>query len=138
MAFREEEIEQSIPARFEQQVRRYPKRSAVQTRTQILTYEALNRAANGVAHAITAHLATDTQPIGLLFDHGSPTIIAILGAFKAGKFYLPPDPALPPARLTLLLTDAQAELALTNTRNLTLARSFVPPGTDVLNLDTLA
>jgi non-ribosomal peptide synthetase component F len=44
--FCKEEIEQSIPERFEQQVRRYPDRIAVKTRSQELTYEALNQATN--------------------------------------------------------------------------------------------
>ena len=52
--FKKEEIEQSIPARFEQQVPRYPDRLAVKTRNHALTYNALNRAANRVAHAILA------------------------------------------------------------------------------------
>ncbi len=49
--FRKEEIEQSIPDRFEQQVRRYPDRLAVKSRTQALTYDELNKAANhGSSH----------------------------------------------------------------------------------------
>jgi hypothetical protein len=39
-------------------VRRYPKRSAVQTRTQILTYEALNRAAAEVQRRLAETRAT--------------------------------------------------------------------------------
>jgi non-ribosomal peptide synthetase component F len=50
--FKKEEIEQSIPDRFERQVARYPDRIAVKTRGHTFTYDELNRAANRVAHAI--------------------------------------------------------------------------------------
>ena len=43
--FPKEAVQQSIPDRFEQQVRRYPQRLAVKTGEHALTYEALNRAA---------------------------------------------------------------------------------------------
>ena len=44
--FSRDEIEQSIPARFEEQVRRYHNRLAVKTETEELTYDDLNKAAN--------------------------------------------------------------------------------------------
>ena len=47
--FESNEIEQSIPDRFEQQVRRYPHRLAVKTTNHKLTYEELDQAANRVA-----------------------------------------------------------------------------------------
>ena len=50
--FKKEQIEQSIPERFEQQVARYPVRIAVKNKNQTLTYDALNRRANRVAQAI--------------------------------------------------------------------------------------
>ena len=52
--FGKEEIERSIPERFEQLVRKYPDRVAVKTRSHQLTYDELNKAANRVAHAILA------------------------------------------------------------------------------------
>jgi non-ribosomal peptide synthetase component F len=47
-----DEIEQSIPDRFEKIVARYPDRIAVKTKADALTYAELNQAANRVAHAI--------------------------------------------------------------------------------------
>jgi len=38
--FKKQEIEQSIPKRFEKIVRAYPYRLAIETKTQSLTYEA--------------------------------------------------------------------------------------------------
>ena len=52
--FPKEEIEQSIPHRFEKIVRTYPARIAVKCGDRTLTYEELNQAANRMAHAILA------------------------------------------------------------------------------------
>ncbi len=43
---------QSIPDRFEHQVRRYPERLAVKAQSHEFTYDELNKAANHVAQAI--------------------------------------------------------------------------------------
>ena len=47
-----EDVETSIPARFEKIVRMYPERVAVKTKTQTLSYSELNRAANRLARII--------------------------------------------------------------------------------------
>jgi amino acid adenylation domain-containing protein len=47
-----EETEQTLVARFEQQVARAPQQKAVEDQTHTLTYDALNRAANRVARVI--------------------------------------------------------------------------------------
>ena len=49
--FKKEEIEQSIPSCFEQQVRKNPDRIAVKIRIDTFTYDELNKAANhGSSH----------------------------------------------------------------------------------------
>lgn len=140
--FRPEDVEQSVPARFAQQVRRHPGRVAVAAGAQTLTYAALDRAANRVAHAVIARSRPDSRPaqapVALLFEHGSAAIVAMLGALKGGQCYVFLDPALPPARLAFLLDDAQAVMVVTNTRNLALARALVATEEDALDLDTLA
>ena len=61
--FRLEEIEHSIPARFELQVRRYPDRLAVRSRAQRFTYGELNEAANQIAHAILEQCGEGEEPV---------------------------------------------------------------------------
>ncbi|MFQ5874601.1 MAG: amino acid adenylation domain-containing protein, partial [Dehalococcoidia bacterium] len=135
--FKKEEIEQSIPARFEQQVRSYPDRLAVKTRKHELTYEALDKAANRVARAILAQRGTGEEPIALLFEHGAPAIVAILGVLKAGKFYVPLDSSYPRARITSMLEDAQAGLIVTNNQHLALASELAQHGCHVLDIDAI-
>ena len=119
-----EMLEQSIPARFEQQVEKYPDRLAVKSRSDTLTYAALNHAANRVAHAILAQRGPGAEPIALLLEQGAPLIAAILGVLKAGKMYVPLDPSFPQAQLTYMLDDSQAALIVTNGKHLSLAKAW--------------
>ena len=50
--FLSEDTEQSIPARFAQQVQQHPGKAAIETANQTLTYEELYQAANRLAVAI--------------------------------------------------------------------------------------
>ena len=81
--FSKEEIEQSIPERFEKIVRLYPDRVAVKTRSQQLSYNDLNRAANRLARAILAISEHDQEPLALFLEHGISPIIANLAVLKA-------------------------------------------------------
>jgi amino acid adenylation domain-containing protein len=137
VAFDKSEIEQSIPHPFEQQVRRDPDRIAVEARGCALTYDALNRAANRLAWAILARCGKGNEPLALLFDHSASMIVAILGALKAGKIYVPLDPTYPRARLAYMLEDAQAVLVVTHSRNLPLARDLAGQEASLINLDEL-
>ena len=110
--FKKEEIEQSIPKRFEQQVAQYPQRLAVQTRKNRLTYQALNQYSNRIAHAILEKRGKGEEPVALLLDQGAPLIAAILGSLKAGKIYLPIDPLDPKSRIEDVLEDARTNLVI--------------------------
>ena len=50
--FKKDEIEQSVPWRFEEQVGKYPQKVAVRSEHAELTYEELNKFANRVAHRL--------------------------------------------------------------------------------------
>ena len=65
--FNEEEIEQSIPVRFEKIARLYPDRTAVKMGDEIVTYGELNAMANRVARALVAQQRIEAEPVALLF-----------------------------------------------------------------------
>ena len=134
--FKKEEIEQSIPERFEQIVRRYPERIAVKTKHDQLTYCELNKAANRVAHAILEQGGKSEEPVALLIQHDAPMIAAILGVLKAGRICVPIDPSFPKERVGYMLEDSQASLIVTNTKNLSLARELVKETIPLLDIDT--
>ena len=132
-----EALEHSIPRRFEEQVARYPDRSAVTSGSQTLTYESLNGTANRVARAILDARGPGEEPIALLLEHDALMVAAILGILKAGKIYVPLDPSAPPARLHAVLEDAQAGLIVTSYRHRSLAADLARDGRRLIDCDEI-
>lgn len=133
--FEKEDIEQSVSARFEKQVEKYPDRIAIKDRDTQITYVQLNRNANRLARSILAHRGDTAEPIVLLLEHGVPAITGIFGVLKAGKFYVPLDPLYPFARNTYMLSDSQAQLIVTDNKNLDIARKLTGNSLRIINID---
>ena len=135
--FNEEEVEQSIPHRFEQIVREYPDRIAVKTRNHTLTYSALNKAANRVARAILAKRGEEQEPVAILIENDAPTVASAFGALKAGKIFVTIDPSDTHARNAFLVEDSKASLVVTNNKNIHLARELAHNAIQLVNIDEL-
>ncbi|MFC1716325.1 AMP-binding protein [Candidatus Poribacteria bacterium] len=133
--FRKEEIEQSIPERFEQQAVKYPDRLAVKSRDHEFTYDELNKLANRIAGVILTQSGRGNEPVALLMEKGAPVIAAILGVLKAGKTGLVLDPSSPPARTAYMLEESQASLIVTNSKNFSLASGLAHDAHHLLNID---
>ncbi len=134
-------VEHSIPDRFRLQVARHPKRTALKTSTEELTYRALDELSNRIGNAILQYVDEREQAAGLLFQHDALVPAAILGALKAGKFYVSLDAAYPRDRNEFLLADTEARVIVTDNANLALAESLARSQTDqrihVINIDAL-
>jgi len=115
-----------IIEKFEKQVERFAKKTAVVTENITLTYQELNRYANRVARAIlNLKIKKEKEQIlGLLFEHSAYMIIGVLGTLKAGKAYVPLDITYPENRLAYMLENSEAYLLLTNDENMSLARTL--------------
>jgi amino acid adenylation domain-containing protein len=135
--FGREELDQSLPDRFEKQVCQFPHHIAVKDDRNAFTYQALNEAANQLAHAILARRGPAVETIAFLIEHSALQSVAILGILKAGKIYVPIDPAFPENRITQMLEDSQATTLITNQENLALAHSLAQDRLLVLNLESL-
>jgi amino acid adenylation domain-containing protein len=133
--FPEEDIEQTIPERFEKVVREYPDRTAVKMGDRALTYDQLNRAANRIARAILEKRGPVSEPIALLFEHGIDVIAASLGVWKAGKFIVAMDTSFPSERIDFILTDSQTGLFLTNELNSKMAANHTHQERTLLSID---
>lgn len=140
LRFRREDVEQSIPARFEEQARKHAGRVAVRTARHELTYDALNRFANRVARAILAgrgEREEPQEPVALLLDQGAPLAASILGALKAGRIFVPVDPSYPSDRIAAMLEDSGARTIVTDEEREDLARRLEAPGRAVLPIGGL-
>ena len=133
--FTKEEVEQSIPERFEKIVRLHPDRIAVSTRNHSLSYKELNKTANQIAHAILSEQGERDEPIVLLLDNDAPMIAAILGVLKAGKMFVALDPSFPKARMAFILEHSQAGVVVSNSKSLSLAMELVQDARRLVNID---
>ena len=135
--FESKDIEQSIASRFEDQVRQYPDRFAIKSKTGRLSYSELNRIANRVAHTILNFTNGKEVRVAILLDHDTPVIAALLGVLKAGCVCVPIDVIHPPVRIDSMLEDSQPEIVITNNQNLEIARGFVRDVRWWINMDLL-
>jgi amino acid adenylation domain-containing protein len=135
--FKKEEVEQSIPDRFEEIAARFSDRIAVKTRNVTLTYDALNKRANQIASAILLRQTSVQKPIGLLLENDAPMICAFIGALKAGRMYVPLDPSLPYKRNSYIVSDSQAEIVVTDDINLSLAKELFGHSSPIVNIDAI-
>jgi len=128
-----------IVKRFEEQVLKNPNHIAVRTTMGELSYDQLNGQANLVAYEVNHQYPSGNQ-VALLFEHGSDMIVGMIGGLKANKIYVPLDPSYPENRLVYMLEDSEAELVVTNNKNIGLAKRLINQvGTSVklLNIDEI-
>ncbi|WP_313625944.1 non-ribosomal peptide synthetase [Kosakonia sp.] len=110
---------------FEAQVARTPEAVAVVCDDITLSYAALNRRANRLAHRLMALGVRPDDRVAVCLPRSADVLVAILGILKAGGAYVPLDPAYPAGRLNYMLADASpvalvTQRALADTRNTTL------------------
>jgi non-ribosomal peptide synthetase component F len=128
-----------FPSGFAEQARRHSSRTAIRTRTRTLTYDELNQHANRLAWALLRTRGRGQEAVALLFEQGASAIVAMLGVLKAGRFYVPLDPAYPRARIEYMLEDSQASVLVTNDGNVSFARELASRiGCELLNVDEIA
>jgi amino acid adenylation domain-containing protein len=133
--FAPDEVEQSVPDRFERQVDRFPDRVAVVDRGGSWTYARLNAAANAIAQAVLARRGPTEEPVGLLLDESAMLIAAILGVLKAGKIYVPLDARFPPARLTLIIENARPGALVTDRAHRAAIGGLLPRDVSLIDVD---
>ena len=134
--FKDKALEESIPARFEQYVCRYPDSIAFKTRRKTLSWDALNRSANRVARTVRGTFQNRERPIALLVDQES-SIVAGMGVLKTGGFYVPLAPSHPRARNNYILTETEAALILTDRNHLALATELAQTNYQIINIDEI-
>src|SRR5262249_13690896 len=106
--FPSEDVETSIPERFEKIARMNSDRIAVKDGEQIVTYAELNVMANRVAHTLFELRGSQKEPVALLLEKGIAQVASMLGVLKAGKFFVLLDPSSPKARIATLFEKSQA------------------------------
>ncbi|MEH2442452.1 amino acid adenylation domain-containing protein [Nostoc sp.] len=98
---------------FEAQVERSPDSVAAIFAQQQITYHDLNARANQLARYLQTLGVQSDVLVGICVERSLETIVALLAILKAGGAYVPLDTAYPQQRLSLMLTDSQVTVLLT-------------------------
>ncbi|MCL7424758.1 amino acid adenylation domain-containing protein [Streptomyces sp. YS415] len=120
----------TVPALFEEQVRRAPDATALVADGTSLTYAELNARANRFAHALVGTGVGPEDVVALALPRSAELVVAHLGVLKAGAAFMPVDPAYPAARKQYMLADARPALVIED-RGLVAELSQRQPEADV-------
>jgi len=97
---------------FEEQVAQTPDAVAVRYEEQVLSYAALNRHANQLAHYLRTLGVGPDQRVALCVERGVEMMVGLLGVLKAGGAYVPLDPAYPQERLQYMVQQSAPTVLL--------------------------
>ena len=100
---------------FEQQASEAPEAVAVVFGEKSLTYGALNRSANQLAHYLRKLGAGPESLVGLCIERSELAAIGVLGILKSGAAYVPIDPTYPKDRVASILQDASIKILVSQT-----------------------
>jgi amino acid adenylation domain-containing protein len=111
---------------FEAQVARSPEATALVYEAQTLSYAALNRRSNQVAHRLLALGVKPDDRVAICAERSVEMVVGLLGILKAGGAYVPLDPGYPAERLAYMLSDSAPVALLTQTALLDAVSSWLP------------
>lgn len=120
----------TLPAVFGDAARQHAGRTALMEGDREVCYAELAERAGGIASLLQfdgARAPVAGQPVGLLLDHGTDMVAAILGTLAAGRCYVPLDPTYPQERLRAMLDQAGATVIVTRRLHRPLAEAILPP-----------
>ncbi len=109
-----EALQFPIHRRFEAWAQHAGDNLAVVDGDERLSYDALNRAANQLAHHLRGLGLPPESQIGICLPRGAGTVIAVLACLKAGLVYVPLDPRLPSGRLASMVAHGDIKRLITN------------------------
>ncbi|KJB89035.1 hypothetical protein AZ66_04000 [Paenibacillus sp. E194] len=105
--------EQTIHGLFERQAARTPDQIALICNGEQMSYEALNRKAAQLAHAIRSQGVSRNEVVAVLADRSVSLVATLLAVGKAGAAYLPLDPLLPEERIASIIQDSGCRVVVT-------------------------
>ncbi len=119
---------------FEAQAAVRPEADALVFGHERLSYDALNRRANRIAHALLSAGVQSGDRVAIFVERGTDMVAALLGVLKAGAAYVPVDPSYPAERVAFMLADCAPAAMLTHAALRDLLPAAAAP---VLLLDVL-
>ena len=103
---------------FELRARRYPLRTALVAGDVAWSFGEVDQWSGRLATVLREAGARPGAVVACVMSRSVQAVLAPLAVGKAGAVYLPLDPALPPARLSLILAEADPVVVLTDVESL--------------------
>ncbi|RKG75011.1 non-ribosomal peptide synthetase, partial [Corallococcus exercitus] len=103
----------SVAALFAEQAARTPDAIALKAGAETLTYAALDRASNQLAHHLRHQGVRPGHRVGVCLDRSFELVTGLLGILKAGAAYVPVDVKAPAERITWMLQAASVSVLVT-------------------------
>ncbi|SDX33133.1 amino acid adenylation domain-containing protein [Marininema mesophilum] len=103
----------TIVQQFEKQVGQFSENIAVIDHNGSLTYEALNKKANQLAHYLQKNGVRKGSRVAVCLERSSELIITLLAVVKVGGVYVPLDATYPAERLAFMMEDASPKVLIT-------------------------
>ncbi len=117
---------------FEARAAEAPEATALICGDRRLSYGELEGRSRALANRlIDLGVAAETL-VGVYLDRSPELVIALLGVLRAGGAYVPIDPAYPPKRVALLVSDSRVKVMLSRSA---LAASLPPIAAHLVDLD---
>ena len=121
-----------VHVQFERWVAQRPDSVACYFDDQLLTYRQLDERSNQLANHLISAGVSEGNAIAVCLSPSIHQLVAILGIFKAGGFYVPINPTYPPAMVLQILEEAPPAIVLTQSE---LAETCYPALYPQLHLD---
>ncbi|WP_170229880.1 non-ribosomal peptide synthase/polyketide synthase [Polyangium fumosum] len=115
-----------------EQAAKVPGAVALEQDGRQLSYGEFDAQANRLAHHLRSLGVGPEVRVALCVERSFDMVVGLVGILKAGGAFVPLDPAYPPERLSLLLSEAQAPVLLTHEN---LEGRFTASGVTVVRLD---
>jgi amino acid adenylation domain-containing protein len=132
-----EDVEISIPERFERIAHTFPQKIAVQGGENEWTYAQLNHLSNRIARMICSRLGSRGQPVALFLGDPVATVAAMLAVLKSANFYVVMDSSYPVERLRYMLEDSTAKVVLTDSKHRVRVNALGVGGIEMIEVDTI-
>lgn len=106
--------EKTVVNLFKDQVSKTPGKEALKDEYRSYSYSELDTLSSQIAEQlITIYGKKDRSPIAVLLERSANLVVVLLGILKAGRPYIPLDPAFPKDRLRYIIENSQSKVLFT-------------------------
>ena len=99
----------TVSSCFKEQARSHPDRLAVLDEKRSLTYRQLD----ALADTIAGQFRRTPTCVGIMMDHGTEMIAAILSVLQTGAAYVPVEPDFPAERIRYIMQECRVDFIIT-------------------------